>query len=221
MYRFFVQPQVNTMTQRLMGYELLLRAHQQDYWVTPTDFTAIPIDQQMTLSYQEIVRILRDHQDHPAISLNLNRQQFTNDLTIGNLIGLTKAVPGLDLTIELTEAPQLTELQRFVAIYRAFGIHLSLDDVGTDNPWGTRTQEIMPFMDSIKFALQNFRAQNRQADLLASLKTWRKIADIYHLDLIVEGVESKQDELLAQKYNAAMTQGYYYSKPVPYVENVD
>lgn len=220
MYRFFVQPQVNTMTQKLMGYELLLRSYCHDYWETPTNFDAIPMDQQVSLSYQEIVNIFRDHRDNPTISFNLNRKQFTDKLTIGNLIHLTKSVKGLNLVVELTEAPRLEELQKYVAIYRAFGIKLSLDDVGTDNPWGQRTQEIMPFMDTIKFAMQNFRLQHRQAELMESLKTWRKIADLYQLDFVLEGIEDKQDELLAQEYNAKMAQGYYYSKPIPYTEEL-
>lgn len=216
MYRFFVQPQVDAVTQKLAGYELLLRSYCHDYWVTPTDFTAIPMDQQVSLSYQEITNIFRDHQDNPKISFNLNRQQFTDQHTIGHLIHLKKSVPGLHLIVELTEAPSLEELHRYVAIYHAFDIELSLDDVGTDNPWNHAVREILPFMDAIKFAMQNFRAQHRQTEMLGSLKSWRQIADAYHLGFTVEGIEDQADEALAQQYNAEMTQGYYYSKPVPY-----
>ncbi|MCF7522949.1 hypothetical protein L3X07_05470 [Levilactobacillus brevis] len=50
MYRFFVQPQVDAITQKLAGYELLLRSYSHDYWVTPKDFTALPMEQQVSLS---------------------------------------------------------------------------------------------------------------------------------------------------------------------------
>lgn len=216
MYRFFVQPQVNAITQKLAGYELLLRSYHHDYWVTPSDFTAVPMDEQVALSYQEITNILRDHQDNPQISFNLNRQQFTDPHTIGHLIHLKKSVPGLHLIVELTEAPSLAEVHQYVALYRAYHIELSLDDVGTDNPWHPAVREILPFMDSLKFAMQNFRSQHRQADLIGSLKAWRTIADLYHLGFTIEGVEDQADVTLAQQYNAEMTQGYYYSKPVPY-----
>ncbi|WP_225350011.1 hypothetical protein [Levilactobacillus brevis] len=59
MYRFFVQPQVDAITQKLAGYELLLRSYSHDYWVTPKDFTALPMEQQVSLSYQEITNILQ------------------------------------------------------------------------------------------------------------------------------------------------------------------
>jgi len=216
MYRFFVQPQVDAATQKLAGYELLLRSYCHDYWVTPTDFTAVPMDQQISLSYQEITNIFRDHHDNPKISFNLNRKQFTDKNTIGHLIHLKKSIPGLHLIVELTEAPSLEEIHRYVAIYRAYNIELSLDDVGTDNPWHPGVREILPFMDSIKFAMQNFRFQHRQDELLGSLKFWRKVADLYHLGFTLEGIEDQNDVALAQKYNVETTQGYYYSKPVPY-----
>ncbi|MCI1553580.1 MAG: EAL domain-containing protein [Levilactobacillus sp.] len=216
MYRFFVQPQVNVATQKLAGYELLLRSYHHNYWVTPTDFTALPMDQQVSLSYQEITNILKDHTDNPEISLNLNREQFSDRQTIGHLIHLKKSIKNLNLIVELTEAPSLEELHRYVALYRSFGIKLSLDDVGTDNPWGPHVQDVLPFMDSIKFAMQNFRLQHRQKELLPSLKAWRKIADMYQLGFTLEGIEDPSDVALAKQYNAEMTQGYYYSKPVPY-----
>ena len=216
MYRFFVQPQINAETQKLAGYELLLRSSCHDYWVTPTDFTALPMDQQVLLSYQEITNILKDHRDNPEISLNLNREQFTDRRTIGHLIHLKKAVKNLNLIVELTEAPSLEELHRYVALYRAFDIKLSLDDVGTDNPWSQAVQDVLPFMDSIKFAMQNFRFQHRQSEMMHSLNFWRKIADTYQLGFTLEGIEDKGDVALAQEYKVKMTQGYYYSKLVPY-----
>ncbi|MFC6259888.1 EAL domain-containing protein [Levilactobacillus fujinensis] len=216
MYRFFVQPQINAVTQKLAGYELLLRSYCHDYWVTPTDFTAVPMDQQVSLSYQEITNILKDHQNNPEISFNLNREQFTNRTTIGHLIHLKKSIKNLNLTVELTEAPTLEELHRYVALYKAFDIKLSLDDVGTDNAWCPAIQDVLPFMDNIKFAMQNFRLQHRQAELIGSLNTWRKIADMYQLGFTIEGIEDQDDVKLAQQYNAQTTQGYYYSKPVPY-----
>ncbi|WP_203640507.1 EAL domain-containing protein [Levilactobacillus andaensis] len=216
MYRFFVQPQINAVTQKLAGYELLLRSYCHDYWVTPTDFTAVPMDQQVSLSYQEITNILKDHQNNPEISFNLNREQFTNRTTIGHLIHLKKSIKNLKLIVELTEAPTLEELHRYVALYKAFDIKLSLDDVGTDNAWSPAIQDVLPFMDNIKFAMQNFRLQHRQADLIGSLNSWRKIADMYQLGFTIEGIEDQDDVKLAQQYNAQTTQGYYYSKPVPY-----
>ncbi|MFD1548583.1 EAL domain-containing protein [Levilactobacillus fuyuanensis] len=216
MYRFFVQPQINAVTQKLAGYELLLRSYCHDYWVTPTDFTALPMDQQVSLSYQEITNILKDHQDNPEISLNLNREQFTDRRTIGHLIHLKKSVQNLNLIVELTEAPSLEELHRYVAIYQAYDIKLSLDDVGTDNPWCEAIQDVLPFMDSIKFAMQNYRFQHRQKEMMTSLNFWRNVADTYHLKFTLEGIEDKGDVDLAKRYNVGMTQGYYYSKPVPY-----
>jgi len=216
MYRFFVQPQVNAVTQKLAGYELLLRSYHHDYWVTPTDFTALPMDQQVSLSYQEITNILKDHKDNPEISFNLNRAQFTDRETIGHLIHLKKSIKNLKLIVELTEAPNLEELHRYVPLYRSFDIKLSLDDVGTDNPWCPAIQDVLPFMDSIKFAMQNFRLQHRQKELLPSLNAWRKIADMYQLGFTLEGIEDQSDVALAQQYNAEIAQGYYYSKPVPY-----
>lgn len=216
MYRFFVQPQVDAITQKLAGYELLLRSYSHDYWVTPKDFTALPMEQQVSLSYQEITNVLQNNPDNPEISLNLNRQQFTDSRTIGHLIHLKKSVKNLKLIIELTETPSLDELHRYVALYRSFGIKLSLDDVGTDNPWCPSVQDVLPFMDSIKFAMQNFRLQHRQGELMGSLDAWRQIADIYHLGFTLEGIEDKADVALAQKYNVKMAQGYYYSKSVPY-----
>ncbi|WP_125583969.1 EAL domain-containing protein [Levilactobacillus cerevisiae] len=212
MYRFFVQPQINQDDHRVFGYEVLLRKQKDDAWVLPQHFTDISVADQAKL-IEETVTSLHTAVNNQVLAFNLNNQQLRNPLTLGTVIALKKRITPAALTIELTEAPTLEEMKQFSVAIHQYGIGLVLDDVGTGSNTYQNVRDLLPFVDEIKFAMQNLRMSG-EADLIpASLAFWAQIAREYRLRLILEGVEDADDQALAKQFGITLHQGYLYGKP--------
>lgn len=212
MYRFFVQPQINQDDHKIFGYEVLLRKQQDQSWVLPQHFTDISVAEQATL-LEQTVTALHTATTQQVLAFNLNNQQLRDPFTLGTVIALKKRISPAALTIELTEAPTLPEVQLFSLALHQYGIKLVLDDVGTGSNTYDNIQHLLPYVDEIKFAMQNLRMENRAADIPESLAFWSDIAKHYRLQMVLEGVEDAQDQALAKKFGISLHQGYLYGKP--------
>jgi len=212
MYRFFVQPQINQDNHRVFGYEVLLRKQQHDCWVLPKHFTDISIPEQTKL-LEETANSLHTAVNHQVLAFNIDNQQLRNPLTLGSIIALKKRIAPAALTIELTEAPSLEEIKAFSLAVHQYGIDLVLDDVGTGSNTYQNIRDLLPFVDEIKFAMQNLRQTGEEALIPSSLAFWAQVARDYRLRLILEGVEDEKDQALAKKNHITLHQGYLYGKP--------
>lgn len=212
MYRFFVQPQINQDDHKVFGYEVLLRKQQNETWVLPQHFTDISVAEQATL-LEQTAAALHTAANQQVLAFNLNNQQLRDPFTLGTIVALKKRINPAALTIELTEAPTLPEVQLFSMTLHQYGIKLVLDDVGTGSNTYENVKHLLPFVDEIKFAMQNLRMANRAEEIPASLAFWSNIANQYRLQLVLEGVEDAKDQALAKKFGITLHQGYLYGKP--------
>lgn len=197
MYRFFVQPQINQDNHRVFGYEVLLRKQQHDCWVLPKHFTDISIPEQTKL-LEETANSLHTAVNNQVLAFNIDNQQLRNPLTLGSIIALKKQIAPAALTIELTEAPSLEEIKTFSLAVHQYGIDLVLDDVGTGSNTYQNIRDLLPFVDEIKFAMQNLRQTGEEALIPSSLAFWAQVARDYRLRLILEGVEDEKDQALGR-----------------------
>ncbi|WP_130844698.1 EAL domain-containing protein [Lactiplantibacillus mudanjiangensis] len=219
MYRFFVQPQINGHDQSVYGYEVLLRKRQKDTWTLPNNFSEISMDEQATL-LEETADTLKTSLTNKVIAFNLNRDQIDNPFTIGTMVALKKRINPAALTIELTEAPTLDEIQKYSLLLHQYDMKLVLDDVGTGSNTYDNIKDLLPYVDQIKFAMQNLRMSGQANQIPEQLAFWTKIAQQYRLEMVLEGVETPQDQKLAAKYGIQINQGYLYGKPtIPHEGN--
>ncbi|ETY72726.1 EAL domain-containing protein [Lactiplantibacillus fabifermentans] len=213
MYRFFVQPQVDQRQKNVFGYELLLRKETDGgQWVVPERFTELPLVKQAQL-LEELAQQLSTKATNQVLALNLNREQAEDPSMLGTIIYLKKRLNPAALTIEFTENPTLAEIQKYSLFFHQYGIQLSIDDVGTGSNTFNNIHHLLPFVDQIKFAMQNFRMHGRADQIPASLNFWHQIARQYCLDFILEGVEDESDQLMAEQLGIERHQGYFYGKP--------
>ncbi|AVK63735.1 EAL domain-containing protein [Lactobacillus sp. CBA3606] len=212
MYRFFVQPQVDRNQKSIFGYELLLRKETHGQWAVPATFTELPLMKQASL-LEELAGQLATKTTNRVLALNLNREQAEDERMLGTIIYLKKRLNPAALTIELTESPTVTEIQKYSMLFRQYGIKLSIDDVGTGSNTFDNIEPVLPFVDQIKFAMQNLRMSGKADQIPTALAFWQTIAKQYHLDLILEGVEDEQDQAMAQQLGIELHQGYLYGKP--------
>ncbi|MDT6980013.1 EAL domain-containing protein [Levilactobacillus zymae] len=213
MYRFFAQPQVDQQNHQIFGYEALLRKQKDDAWVLPNSFTEISVADQAQL-LKHTASALNVVATNQRLAFNLNNQQFRAPQTLGIILTLKRQLGAINLAIELTEAPTLAEVTLFSLALHQAGIKLVIDDVGTGSNTYPNVAHLLPFVDEIKFAMQNYRSAGTPEQIPQALAFWANVAQTYRLTMILEGVENATDQALAERYGINLHQGYLYGKPV-------
>ncbi len=215
MYRYFIQPQVNTVNNNLIGYELLMKAYTGNGWRPPVAFSEIPA--------HTIADVLVATTSHlalkvPSVSVNLNRTQLLDAEVNSALIQAQNFLRPVRLVIELTEEEadrdiQLAQLKPQIERYLDRGMELSLDDVDSGNNDFSHVEAILPYAREIKFALQNFDEGLDDPHMHQRVKFWHDLAVKRNLRFILEGIEDSHDDAIATKLGIDLRQGYYYGKP--------
>ncbi|WP_338816401.1 EAL domain-containing protein [Lactiplantibacillus argentoratensis] len=217
MYRYFIQPQLDKFNNSLIGYEMLIRYREtdQDRWTLPESFDNIPIDVQVSLlkaTASELALKIG------SVSINFNRKQFLNDDIAAAVIDAQKKLFPVHVIVEVTEEPgedtfTLAAMQQQIDKYKANGLQFSIDDVGTGINVYDHIKPLLESAEEIKFAMQNFRAEDRENEIPIQLKFWRDIAVQHDIRLILECVENDAEDQMANDLNISLRQGYYYGKP--------
>lgn len=126
-------------------------------------------------------------------------------------------LPYENLTIEVTEDKVLTgqtQAQRALLRLREQGIRISMDDFGTGF---SSLQQLTSFnFDEIKvdqFFTQNCTQDSKSRAILQSSITLGKE---FGVDLVVEGIEDREQEKFVMGLGAKLGQGFLYSKPLAF-----
>lgn len=209
-YTYFSQAIVRIDTQQVVRHELLLRMWDADQqiWRLPDDFE-ITVAMQIKLMKRALRRLKVKN-----VSINLTPKQFADAYVMHKIVEFVNNSPELgNLTVELTAAPTLADIKTIGAEYRANNVLLAIDDVGSDCDDFDLVEQLVPYVDYLKFALQNMRAQGKMDNIEANIDKWSKLAQEHHTNFTFEGVESFNDLRLAKKFNAQNAQGFYFSHP--------
>ncbi|MGG3283347.1 bifunctional diguanylate cyclase/phosphodiesterase [Paenibacillus solani] len=230
---FFIvyQPKWNVQTDRLVGFEALIRwRHPRLGVVSPLEF--IPIAEETGLiipmtrwMLEEACKQSKAWQERgivQPVSVNLSIRLFQSD----NLIELVQHVlemanlkPHL-LELEITESMVLhdvNEVIRQLGGIRALGVKVSMDDFGTG-------YSSIGLLDRIPIdALKLDRLFTHDLDTpskRAIINAIVLMAENLHLDVIAEGVENKEHIDFLTELGCHVMQGYYYGKPMD-IQEVD
>ncbi|WP_461213399.1 diguanylate cyclase domain-containing protein [Lacticaseibacillus sp. GG6-2] len=190
--------------------ELLLRLfdHEHDHWVLP-DMFDISAETQISLM-QKALAVSSTRR----LAINLTTKQFSSEEVAEKLTAFSRSDEGPDeMTVEITDVPDFATTRKITAIYRANGVRIDIDDVGSDNSYEV-VQDLLPYVDGVKFAMQNLRQTNDQAKMRERIAFWTEVAKDAHLDFILEGVENADEVAYAHDtLGIQLFQGYYFSKP--------
>lgn len=190
--------------------ELLLRMydHEHDRWILPEMFELSPKTQ------IELIKKVLAQSNTKQVAVNLTQTQFCSELVAKTLTKFRNSPDGPDdLTVEIVDVPDMKITRNITAIYRAGGVHINIDDVGSDNSYEL-VQNLLPYVDGVKFALQNLRKNNTAEALQERVKFWVDVAKRNNLNFILEGVETLEEVQLAyDQLGIQFFQGYYFNKP--------
>ncbi|HUI97428.1 MAG TPA: EAL domain-containing protein [Xanthobacteraceae bacterium] len=223
-FELYYQPIVDLTDETVIGYEALLRLHDdRGEPIAPSEF--IPIAEQMGLIHKIGAGVLRQAcltaagwPERLKVSVNLSVAQF--DGSVRNVVCGALAEAGLDparLELEITESLLMggaKSVMDELAALKALGVAIVMDDFGT----GFSSLNYLwrfPF-DKIKIDrsfLQNLRHADASIEMIV-----RTIVNLGHsLDMrvTVEGVEDMVALELVRDLKCDEVQGFYLGRPMP------
>jgi diguanylate cyclase (GGDEF)-like protein len=223
--QFFVayQPVVSTRTQRIVGFEALLRwQHPTRGLVSPSEF--IPVAEECGLIETIGEWVLRTACMEAAewphdirVAVNVSPIQFANP-ALSTIVTSALATSGIKpdrLELEITEGVFVDESPATEQMFKALkgcGVRLALDDFGTGYSSLGYLRKA-PF-DKIKIDQSFVRgaaiAGNRNAAIIKAIVT---LADTLGMETTAEGVGTHDEIALIVELGCSHIQGYVYGKP--------
>ncbi|GGB84868.1 EAL domain-containing protein [Marinobacterium zhoushanense] len=154
--------------------------------------------------------------------LNLNSQLLISEQPDS---GFTRrmleenAIPAHRIVIEVLEnqIQDLGRLKGFIDHLRALGCLIAVDDFGAGSSNFDRIWQLEPDIVKIDRQLVLRAAESSRVG-----KMLGGIIDLLHgagSQVVLEGIETEQQAMLAIAANADMVQGYYFAKPEPRIAN--
>ena len=227
-FAVYYQPQVDLNTNKIVGFEALLRwIHPTKGIIMPNDF--IPLAEETGLIVQigawvlsEACKQLKIWEeegfDKLTMAVNLSARQFKDEEllnTIQTIFEENNMKPN-HLELEITEAIALSDLEytvKTISKLKTMGISFSLDDFGTGyssmNYLKTLPIHNVKIDKSFLDAAINSNQDQKIVETIISL------ARSLNFDVIAEGVEQHEQETFLKNAKCNKVQGYLYSEPVP------
>ncbi len=216
------QPQVDTASNTLTGFEALIRwPHEKEGFIPPSEF--IPIAEQngmiSEIGYWTLQTACQEAANWPenhTIAVNLSPIMF-NDGDLVERIKDTLAKTGLDprrLEIEITENVLLDDSNHIssqLVTIRNLGIGIAMDDFGTGYSSLSYLTRI-PFT-KIKIDQSFIRGLDDGKNIDSIIHAIVGIGDSLDVSIIAEGVESTDQLLRLNAAGCYIIQGYLFGKP--------
>ncbi|MGL4883907.1 MAG: putative bifunctional diguanylate cyclase/phosphodiesterase, partial [Waterburya sp.] len=228
-FELHYQPIVKLENQQLVGFEALIRwQHPLRGLIYPADF--IPLAEATGLimpigwwvlrsACQQLARWQQEYPQNDSlfISVNITAKQFSQPYA-GDIIAQILETTGLNphcLKLEITESEIIKNIDfvlSTVGKLKTLGVQLSMDDFGTGYS-SLSYLHCLP-VDTLKIDrsfIQNLESDRHQLELV---RTIIKLAEVFNLDVIAEGIEREQQCLQLLDLQCKYGQGYLFSKPL-------
>jgi diguanylate cyclase (GGDEF)-like protein/PAS domain S-box-containing protein len=218
----FYQPVVHTATEKIAGFEALLRwRHPTEGWLSPAKF--VPIAEESGLigaigewAIRTACHDLARWPEDVRCAVNVSALQFANP-NLPNIVMNAIAQAGIHpsrLELEITESVFLSDNEGTDAMFaalKAVGVRLALDDFGTGYS-SLGYLKKAPF-DKIKIDQSFVRGAtepgSRNGAIIASITG---LAQALGMDTTAEGVETLDELDLVRMFGCSHVQGYIYER---------
>ena len=228
--RLHYQPQVVYGSQKILGAEALLRwQHPERGLIGPSAF--IDVLEQSSLIFDAgrwilaracecIAGLLTDQLVNPdtfCLSVNISPRQFRHPNFVGDVLGAIRqhAIPTRCLSLEITEGIVIENINDTIDKMnelREHGVHFSIDDFGTGYSSLSYLKRLP--VDLLKIDQSFVRDCTGNANDAEIIRAIIAIASSLHMDLIAEGVETRDQLNFLHAQGCDQFQGYLFSPPV-------
>lgn len=223
------QPKVTLKSGQVFSAEALLRwVHPELGFVSPADF--IPIAESTghiqalgRWVINEATRVLLDEDIPPGfcMSVNMSVAQFKDPELVSTIEQAIKKLGGscCKLELEVTESLVMEDTAGVYKITKELvrlGAKLALDDFGTGySSLSTVTHLPIHTLKLDKSLIDHITNDQRQKTLV---DITIRGAELLGVDLVAEGVETKEQNQLLLSLGCQTVQGYYFARPMPEAE---
>lgn len=225
----YFQPQIDR-DGKMVGAESLVRWCMRDNTlVLPDNFIPLAEESGLIEPISEFVlresllaqlKWMRQYPEHrvPRISINVSAMQFRKKNFVDAIKTAVKDT-GNDpenLTLELTESMLIGNIDETIEKMKElkdFGVRFSIDDFGTGYS-SLAYLKSLPISE-IKIDRSFVRDILTDPNDAALVETILNLAKQLHLEVVAEGVETKEIRNMLLEYGCTVFQGYYFSRPIP------
>ncbi|CAH9050540.1 hypothetical protein PSECIP111854_00551 [Pseudoalteromonas sp. CIP111854] len=225
-FRLHYQPQVNSKTLEVIGYEALIRwYHPEQGFIPPDKF--IHIAEATGLIVELGAWVLEEACGFSTqlqamgkagnMSINLSARQFKDERLISTLSEVFKRtnMPPHLLHLELTESMLMGNVEAAIAQLheiKKLGVALSIDDFGTGYSSLSYLKRFPVDMLKVdRSFVKDIPEDQNDMEITAAIIA---MAQKLQLQVVAEGVETKEQVEFLQKNNCFIVQGYFYSPPI-------
>ena len=227
-FLLYYQPQISLVTGRIIGVEALLRWQHPDFGlVQPAEFIPlleetgliVPVGDWVLQTALTQAKGWQDAGFDPIrVAVNLSSRQFDGVRLKHMLLDLVEAI-GLEtqwIELEITESLLMNNERltlEMLQMLSATGIRLSIDDFGTGYSSLSYLKRFP--IDTLKIDGSFIRDVTTDPDDAAIVQAIIAMATTLRIDVIAEGVETKEQLLFLRDRQCACLQGYLFSTPAP------
>jgi EAL domain-containing protein (putative c-di-GMP-specific phosphodiesterase class I) len=225
----YYQPEVELSTRKIVGLEALIRwAHPERGLVPPLDFIPLAEESGLILpigdwgleeACKQIQSWCLEDSRHASlrVGVNLSARQFSREGLADHVralllqFGLSSRQLGLEMT-ESSLTPNIRTAMEVLGSLRRLGVSLLLDDFGTGYS-SLNHLHSFPF-DVLKID-RSFVVRMTEGDQpLQIVRTIIELARVLGLDVVAEGIETREQYRLLRQLGCRFGQGYLFARPM-------
>ena len=222
----WMQPQFDLLTLDLVGFEALARWEHEGTMIPPDEFVPmaescgliVALDSLMLRKATAIMAAWnQQNQSRVGVSVNLSGGHVSSDslvMTVRDALKASGLAPDL-LTLELTETVEVKDwdsVGKRLSILVDMGCYLAIDDFGSGySSLGYLRKMPAQELKIGRSLVLDIEASKKGRSILASVVD---IAQSLNFHTVVEGIETVEQALIAQKLGCNRAQGYLFSRPL-------
>ena len=230
----YFQPQISIQTEELIGVEALIRWNNSQLgFIPPFEFISIAEENGFIINIGEWIldnacakiKYLNDRYNRDIkVGINVSPKQFASSnmiSSISNCISKYNMKPHW-IDVEITEGCAIEDekgaLQKLLSL-KELGVQISIDDFGTG--YSSLAYLNKYPINTLKIALELVTDINTNQDNYNIVKAIISMCHDLNLNVIAEGVETKEQLDILKSLGCHEVQGYYFGKPMSFWELED